>query len=103
MVKELTYKNFRDEIENISPNYYVTYKKSGFVSVSYLGNNVPLIRVGLKDMYDIDVIDRNFIGIEEIYQVASVLASTPINDRGDIEDINDWGLRRINYGTSRFK
>ena len=36
MVKELTYKNFRDEIENISPNYYVTYKKSGFISVSYI-------------------------------------------------------------------
>lgn len=89
MVKELTYKKFRDEIENISPNYYVTYKKSGFISVSYFGDIVPLIRVSLKNMYDIDVIDRNFIGIEEIYQVASILASTPINDRGDIEDIND--------------
>lgn len=97
MVKELTYKNFRDEIESISPSYYVTYKRFGFISVIYLGNDAPLIRVGLKDMYDIDVIDRNFIGIEEIYQVASVLASTPINDRGDIEDINDWGLRRLNY------
>lgn len=89
MVRDLTYKNFRDEIEDISPNYYVTYKKSGFILVIYLGNNVPLIRVGLKDMYDIDVIDRNFIGIEEIYQVASILASTPINDRGDIEDIEE--------------
>lgn len=89
MVRDLTYKNFRDEIEDISPNYYVTYKKSGFISVSYLGNGVPLIRVSLKNMYDIDVIDRNFIGIEEIYQVASILASTPINDRGDIEDIED--------------
>lgn len=98
MVRDLTYKNFRDEIENISPNYYVTYKKSGFVLVTYLDNDVPLIRVSLTDMYDIDVIDRNFIGIEEIYQVASILASTPINDRGDVEDIDeDWESRRSNY------
>lgn len=86
MAKELTYKEFEDKIKDISPEIYMTYKEFGFICLSF-GNNL-LLRVSLIDMYDIDVINKNFAGFEKVYQLASVLTSTPICDRGDIEDIN---------------
>lgn len=86
MAKELTYKEFEDKIKDISSEIYVTYKEFGFICLSF-GNNL-LLRVSLTDMYNIDVGNKNFAGFEEVYQLASILASTPIYDRGDIEDIN---------------
>ena len=86
MAKELTYKEFEDKIKDISPEIYMTYEKFGFICLAF-GNNL-LLRVSLTEMYDIDVINKNFAGFEEVYQLASILASTPIYDRGNIEDIN---------------
>lgn len=95
MAKELTYKEFKYQIKDISSKIYMTYEKFGFICLAF-GNNL-LLRVGLTDMYDIDVIDKNFAGFEEVYQLASILASTPIYDRGDIEDINDYDEDEDDY------
>lgn len=86
MAKELTYKEFEDKIKDISSEIYMTYKEFGFICLSF-GNNL-LLQVSLTEMYDIDVFNKNFAGFEKVYQLASILASTPIYDRGDIEDIN---------------
>lgn len=88
MAKELTYKEFEYKIKDISPEIYMTYEKFGFICLAF-GNNL-LLRVSLTEMYDIDVINKNFAGFEKVYQLASILASTPIYDRGDIEDINTF-------------